>query len=238
MYPGLTNGAAAALATHGGDELKQRYLPKMTTGEWTATMNLTEPHCGTDLGLIKTRATRQPDGSYLHHRTEDLHLGRRARPRRQHHPSRAGAHRRRAGRDQGHLAVRRAEASGRRRRLARRAQRRRLRLDRAQDGHPRQFDLRAQLRRRQGLAGRRREPRPQRDVRDDERGAARRRRAGPEPVRGRLSERRRLRQGAPAGPLADRRRRRPTSRPTRSSSIPTCGACCSKSAPSTRRRAR
>ncbi len=65
MYPGLTNGAAAALATHGNDELKQRYLPKMTTGEWTATMNLTEPHCGTDLGLIKTRATRQSDGSYL-----------------------------------------------------------------------------------------------------------------------------------------------------------------------------
>jgi len=64
MYPGLTNGAAAALATHGSDELKQRYLPKMTSGEWTATMNLTEPHCGTDLGLIKTRATPQPDGSY------------------------------------------------------------------------------------------------------------------------------------------------------------------------------
>ena len=64
MYPGLTNGAAAALATHGSEELKRRYLPKMTTGEWTATMNLTEPHCGTDLGLIKTRATPQPDGSY------------------------------------------------------------------------------------------------------------------------------------------------------------------------------
>ena len=64
MYPGLTNGAAAALATHGGDELKQRYLPKMTTGEWTATMNLTEPHCGTDLGLLRTRAEPAEDGSY------------------------------------------------------------------------------------------------------------------------------------------------------------------------------
>src|ERR1700723_3403690 len=64
MYPGLTNGAIAALTVHGGDDLKSRYLPKMTTGEWTGTMCLTEPHCGTDLGLIKTRAVRQDDGSY------------------------------------------------------------------------------------------------------------------------------------------------------------------------------
>jgi acyl-CoA dehydrogenase len=65
MYPGLTNGAVAALMVHASDELKSRYLPKMTTGEWTGTMNLTEPHCGTDLGLIKTKAVPQPDGSYL-----------------------------------------------------------------------------------------------------------------------------------------------------------------------------
>jgi acyl-CoA dehydrogenase len=64
MYPGLTNGAVAALTVHGTDELKARYLPKMTTGEWTGTMCLTEPHCGTDLGLIKTRAVPEPDGSY------------------------------------------------------------------------------------------------------------------------------------------------------------------------------
>jgi alkylation response protein AidB-like acyl-CoA dehydrogenase len=64
MYPGLTNGAVAALTVHGSDELKARYLPKMTTGEWTGTMCLTEPHCGTDLGLIKTRAVPEPDGSY------------------------------------------------------------------------------------------------------------------------------------------------------------------------------
>ena len=62
MYPGLTNGAVAALMTHGSDELKARYLPKMTTGEWTGTMNLTEPHCGTDLGLIKTRRSRSRTG--------------------------------------------------------------------------------------------------------------------------------------------------------------------------------
>ena len=64
MYPGLTNGAVAALTVHGSDELKSRFLPKMTTGEWTGTMNLTEPQCGTDLGLIKTRAVPQGDGSY------------------------------------------------------------------------------------------------------------------------------------------------------------------------------
>ncbi len=64
MYPGLTNGAVAALMTHGGEDLKSRYLPKMTTGEWTGTMCLTEPHCGTDLGLIKTRAVPSADGSY------------------------------------------------------------------------------------------------------------------------------------------------------------------------------
>jgi len=64
MYPGLTNGAVAAMMAHASDALKDRYLPKMTTGEWTGTMNLTEPHCGTDLGLIKTKAVPQPDGSY------------------------------------------------------------------------------------------------------------------------------------------------------------------------------
>ena len=64
MYPGLTNGAAAAMELHADETLKAKYLPKMTTGEWTGTMNLTEPHCGTDLGLIKTRAAPQADGSY------------------------------------------------------------------------------------------------------------------------------------------------------------------------------
>ena len=64
MYPGLTNGAAAALSVHASDEIKRTYLPKLTTGEWTGTMNLTEPHCGTDLGLIKTRAARNADGSF------------------------------------------------------------------------------------------------------------------------------------------------------------------------------
>ena len=64
MYPGLTHGAYAALHTHGTQEQKQTYLHKMTSGEWTGTMCLTEPHCGTDLGLMRTKAEPQPDGSY------------------------------------------------------------------------------------------------------------------------------------------------------------------------------
>ena len=64
MYQGLTAGAIATLIIKGSDEQKQTYLPKMVTGEWTGTMNLTEPHCGTDLGLLKTRAEPNDDGSY------------------------------------------------------------------------------------------------------------------------------------------------------------------------------
>src|SRR6476469_1695351 len=64
MYQGLTAGAIASLLIKGSDELKQKYVPNMVTGKWTGTMNLTEPHCGTDLGLLKTRADPNPDGSY------------------------------------------------------------------------------------------------------------------------------------------------------------------------------
>jgi acyl-CoA dehydrogenase len=64
MYPGLTQGAIAALLAHASGELKKKYLPKMVTGEWTGTMNLTEPHCGTDLGLLRSKAVKQGDGSY------------------------------------------------------------------------------------------------------------------------------------------------------------------------------
>ena len=64
MYPGLTLGAASALAVGGTDEQKQTYLPKMLAGEWGGTMNLTEPQAGTDLGLLKTKAVPQADGSY------------------------------------------------------------------------------------------------------------------------------------------------------------------------------
>ena len=64
MYPGLARGAANTIEAHGDDEQKQTYLPKMISGEWAGTMNLTEPHCGTDLGLLKTKAVPAGDGSY------------------------------------------------------------------------------------------------------------------------------------------------------------------------------
>ena len=64
MYNGLTQGAMASIIVKGSDEQKRTYLPNMVSGRWTGTMNLTEPHCGTDLGLLRTRAEPQPDGSY------------------------------------------------------------------------------------------------------------------------------------------------------------------------------
>ena len=64
MYPGLTQGAIAAILTHGTDEQKSAFVPKMVEGVWTGTMNLTEPHCGTDLGLLRTKAVPNGDGTY------------------------------------------------------------------------------------------------------------------------------------------------------------------------------
>jgi len=64
MYPGLTHGAYSAILAGGSDAQKQLYLPKLATGEWGGTMNLTEPQCGTDLGLIRTKATPASDGTY------------------------------------------------------------------------------------------------------------------------------------------------------------------------------
>jgi alkylation response protein AidB-like acyl-CoA dehydrogenase len=64
LYPGLTRGAITALSHHASDELKKQYLPQMVAGSWSGTMCLTEPHCGTDLGLVRTRAVPNGDGSY------------------------------------------------------------------------------------------------------------------------------------------------------------------------------
>src|SRR5438132_3238722 len=64
MYPGLVHGAYEALHAHGTDEQKKTYLPKLVSGQWTGTMCLTESHCGTDLGLLRTKAEPQGDGSY------------------------------------------------------------------------------------------------------------------------------------------------------------------------------
>ena len=64
MYQGLTHGAYSAIHAHGSDDQKATYLPRMVSCDWTGTMNLTEPHCGTDLGLMRTKAEPQADGSY------------------------------------------------------------------------------------------------------------------------------------------------------------------------------
>jgi len=64
MYPGLSHGAYECLHAHGTEEQKKLFLPKLTSGEWTGTMCLTEPHCGTDLGMLRTKAEPQADGSY------------------------------------------------------------------------------------------------------------------------------------------------------------------------------
>ena len=64
LYPGLSHGAYLALKSHGSNELKDFYLPKLVSGEWSGTMCLTEPHCGTDLGMLRTKAVPQEDGSY------------------------------------------------------------------------------------------------------------------------------------------------------------------------------
>jgi alkylation response protein AidB-like acyl-CoA dehydrogenase len=113
MYHGLTAGAIASLLVKGSPEQQEKYVPKMVSGEWTGTMNLTEPHCGTDLGLLKTKAEPQADGSYRS-RDQDLHLVRRARHGREHHPSGARQDHRRARQCEGHLAVRGAQVPGER----------------------------------------------------------------------------------------------------------------------------
>ncbi|MDR5651123.1 acyl-CoA dehydrogenase C-terminal domain-containing protein [Ruixingdingia sedimenti] len=64
LYQGLTHGAIGAFLAHGSEDQKATYLPKMVSMEWTGTMNLTEPHCGTDLGMLRTRAEPQEDGTY------------------------------------------------------------------------------------------------------------------------------------------------------------------------------
>ena len=64
MYPGLSHGAYECLHAHGTPEQKATYLPHLTSGHWTGTMCLTEPHCGTDLGMLRTKAEPQSDGTY------------------------------------------------------------------------------------------------------------------------------------------------------------------------------
>ena len=226
MYQGLTAGAIASLLVKGSDELKQKYVPTMVTGQWTGTMNLTEPHCGTDLGLLKTRAEPNPDGSYSitgtkifissgeHDLAENIiHLVL---------AKIAGAPDNVKGislfvvpkflvNDDGSLGERNTLSCG--------ALEKKMGIhgnatcvmnyDGAKGwlvGEPEK-----------GLAG---------HVHHDERRAPRRRPAGPRAGRGRLSECRGLRAGPAAGPgAAARTSAIRTRRPTRSSSIPTSAGC-------------
>ncbi len=98
MYPGLSHGAYECLREHGTDEQKALYLPKLTSGEWTGTMCLTEPHCGTDLGLLRTKAEPQADGSYRLTGNKIFISAGEHDLAEQHHPPRAGAPARCAGR--------------------------------------------------------------------------------------------------------------------------------------------
>ena len=143
----LTEGAIEALLTAGTPRAAGAYLPKMISGEWTGTMNLTEPQAGSDLALVRTRAEPQPDGRYKlygtkifitygeHDMAENIvHLV----------LARVAG---RARRREGHQALHRAEVSGQRRRLARRAQRRAGACDRAQARHQGEPDGGAAVRR-------------------------------------------------------------------------------------------
>ena len=144
LCPLLTQGAIDAIHAHGTDEQKSVYLPKMLTGEWAGTMNLTEPQAGSDVGAVATKAEPCADASarwgagayritgqkiYITYGEHELH--------REHRPPRARPH---AGFGTGHegdLDVRRAEVPRRSRRQPRRPQQRGVRVDRAQGRHPR-----------------------------------------------------------------------------------------------------
>ncbi len=112
-YPLLSHGATEALQQHGEEWQREAFLKPIVEGRWTGTMCLTEPHCGTDLGLLKAKAEPAGDGSYRDQRHEDLHHRRRARPHREHRAPGARAPAGCAGRRQGHLAVHRAEVQSR-----------------------------------------------------------------------------------------------------------------------------
>lgn len=110
LCPMLTDGAIEALELCGSPAQKATYLPKMVAGEWTGTMNITEPQASSDLAAIRTRAEPQTDSSYkIFFRPENLHHLRRTRPRGEHRLPRAGTPAGRTARREGHLAVRRAE---------------------------------------------------------------------------------------------------------------------------------
>ena len=231
MYPGLTHGAYAALHAHGTDEQKQTYLPKMTSGEWTGTMCLTEPHCGTDLGLMRTKAEPQADGTYKitgnkifisagEHDMADniIHLVLARLPDAP--PGIKGVSLfvvpKFLVNADGTLGARNAHL---------------LRRPGAQDGHQRQRHRADRARRRRRHAGGPAQQGHAGHVRDDERGPPGRGQPVAGPDRSGLPERAGLRQGPHPDALRCPAPRPRTSRPTRSSCTPTCARCCSPPRP-------
>ena len=112
MYQGLTMGAVSSILVAGSEEQKATYLPKMVSGQWGGTMNLTEPLCGTDLGLIKTKAVPQADGSFVVTGTKIFYIVGRTRSDRKYHSSGPRQNARCAGQCKGDFAVHRAEVHG------------------------------------------------------------------------------------------------------------------------------
>jgi alkylation response protein AidB-like acyl-CoA dehydrogenase len=142
MYPGLSHGAYSALHASASEEQKALYLPKLVSGEWTGTMNLTEPQCGTDLGLIRTKAVPNGDGGYrISGQKIWISAGEHDFAENIIHLVLARIEGAPGGRE-GHQPVRGAQVPGQPRRLAGRAQRRGLRGPRGEDGHPRQLHRR------------------------------------------------------------------------------------------------
>ena len=121
MYPGLSHGAMETIDKHGSEEQKAMFMEPLVSGRWTGTMCLTEAHCGTDLGLLKTQSRASCGRHLSHYRIETVRFVRRTRPRRKHRAHRTGAHARLAAGYKGYFAVHRAQVYCQRRRLDRRA---------------------------------------------------------------------------------------------------------------------
>ena len=207
MYPGLSVGCINTLMQYGSKKQKAQYIPKLVSGEWAGTMCLTEPQCGTDLAQVKTRAVPQKGGSYKitgtkifisageHDLTENIvHIVLARLP---------DAPEGTRGISLFVVPKFKVKADG----THGRAQRRELRLDRTQDGHPRLEHRRAELRRSRGLHGVRTQPRPGSHVYVHEYRPSGHGRARGLPCRGRLPGRAALRQGPPlhAGTLRQER---------------------------------
>ena len=207
---------------HGSEALKRAYLPKLVSGEWMGTMQLTEPQAGSDVGALRTRAERAARRQLSHHRPEDLHHLWRARPHRQHHSLRAGAAARRAAGTRGislflvpKFLLNADGTLGARNDVRAHSVEHKLGIQRLADLHHGLW----RPRRRHGLSRRRGEPRHGLHVHHDERGAARGRPAGRRHRRSAPRSRRSPMRASAARAVAGAM---PAARPRRSSPIPTC----------------